>query len=128
MASRHLSGKFEHQSQGGLEMTRSRKSFVLVIAFVLFAALAFSVSGCATSQQIDDLQSQVDAANQKAAQALSAAETSAPQTQEAIGAADDAEASAVRSEDAADRSEAAASRAEAAAEKCEAIFNKMGQK
>jgi len=109
-------------------MMRLRKSFVLVIGLVLFAAFAFSVSGCATTQQIQDLQEQVDAANQKAAQAMSAAETADVQTQEAVNAAGDAQAAADRSEAAADRSEAAASRAEAAAEKCEAIFNKMGQK
>ncbi len=55
-------------------MKRARKAVVGVVGLIIFVVVALSVSGCATTKSVEGLQEKVNAASEKADQALNAAE------------------------------------------------------
>jgi hypothetical protein len=110
--------------KGGIEMSlKNAKRPLIFLGMIL--CLGWLVTGCATSQQLAEIQDQANLAMETAEKALAESQAAkadcAAANATALGAAQDAEASAVRAE-------RAANKAEAMADKAENIFMKKMKK
>jgi uncharacterized iron-regulated membrane protein len=95
-------------------MNRRRSIITWLLIAMLFSS-GIALSGCATKRQLTDLEARVD-------QALSAAQSAQAKAMDATAQAKTAEAAAVRAEQAAKSADNSANRAEAMANKAEAVF------
>ena len=98
------------------------------MGFVLLVALAFVLTGCATSEQFKTLEAQVQQALQKSDRAMQTAESAKMATADCAAQVEKCNDAAMRAQQAADKAETAAQDAENSARKAEAIFMKKMKK